>query len=363
MNKKTLETICFLFIIITFSIIGYYTYKSYTDKKESSDMDTQINNFYDVEYLFNSGYILVPKTIEDFSSKDGEIYIYLDANNTMYIKYTDKVEKNKKITGLPNGDLTIYYNNIKDRYYEFVARTKDNDIYYVYTNINDSKDNKFTLIKDKIEKVYIPAHDKKQVYINSTSKFITNYIFLGTDGELKYIDYNIRYVFKDNLKDKKPYFDYICASSNSIICNYLLAYITFNNELVYDDEKLSDDQGNIIYVNDVFATFEFNSNKKINIKNKNDLKKYNYSFILYIIDDKKDLYEFTITNKSKDLKKLTNDSNKVKEYIYEKDIYKLTIVYEDTTTKVIESNSKKEIITSTIYDKNSNNNEKVLIQP
>ena len=141
-----------------------------------------------------------------------------------------------------------------------------------------------------------------------------------------------------------------------------MVYITFNNELVYDGKVLKNQDNDIIYVNDIFATFE--SSKKIDSVSKQKFKKYKYSFNLYVIDDKKELYEIINTNNNISVVKLTSDSNKVKEYIYEKDISKLTIVFEDNTTKVVYSNNNnKELLTSTIYDRNSNNNEKVLIQP
>lgn len=366
MNKKIIETISFLCIIIIFIIIGYYTYQSYIDKRASDD-DAKINNFYNVEYLFNSGYITVPNTIDDFGNKDAEIYIYLDADNTMYIKYKDNEKKNKKVTGLSNEDITIYYNHLYEDYYEFLGKTKDNKVYYSYVDINDAKDNKFSLLGSMIDKVYIPVYDKKQVYINHNNYFSTNYILLDTDGNLKYIDYvkSNKYLLKNDIILKKPYFDYICASSNSLLCNYITLYITFNNELVYDGEMIKNKDGDIIYVNDAFSTFEFTSDKKINNNNisKELLKKYKFSFITYAIDDKKDLYKITILNNKLDLEKLTSDSNKVKEYVYEKDNSKLTIVFDDGTMQIVEGNENRELLTSTIYDKNSNNNEKVLIKP
>ena len=366
MNKKKLETFCVLLIIITtFVIIGYYTYKSYENKKNSNDGNVEINNFYNVDYLFNNSYIDIPKTIDDFSSKEGKIYIYLDASNIMYIKYTDKEKNNKKVTGLPKGNVTVYYNKIYDDYYEFLARTDNGDVYYSYININDSKDAKYVLIGSNIDKIYVPYYDKNGIYVNQKNKFTTNFILYDKEEQLKYIDIqDNNYLLKGDLEIKKPYFDYICASNNSDICNKYMVYITFSNELVYNKEKLKNSNGDIIHVKDVFSSFEIISKKSVdldNIKIK-DLKKNSYLFSTYIVDDNQILYQLDISNNNEKMVSLNDTSNKIKEYIYEDD-GKLTISFEDGTKKVVEKANNKVFTTSTIYDKKQRNNETVLIQP
>lgn len=366
MNKKTLESLCFLLIIITFIIIGYYTYQSYREKKNSNDSNVEINNFYNVDYLFNNSYIEEPNTIDDLSSKQDKVYMYLDASNIMYIKYTDNEKYNKKIIGLPNKNVTVYYNNLYDNYYELLAKTENNDVYYSVVNLDSAKDTKFYLIGENIDKVYTPLYDKKNVYINQNDKITTNYILYDTDGNLKYIDFNKQYVLKSNLEEKRPYFDYICASNNSNICNYSMIYITFNNELSYNGKILKNDNNETIHVKDVFSSFEIDSNKNIDINNisKKSLKKHSYLFNFYIIDDNQIVYKFDISNKNKTLISLNDNSNKVKEYIYERgNSSKLIIIFDNGTKQTIESGNNKLITTSTTYDKRENNNETVLIQP
>ena len=365
MNKKVLERLCILFVVTVFIIIGYSTYKSYEDKKSSNDNTVEINNFYNVEYLFNNSYIDTPQTIEDFSDEKGDIYIYLDASNVMYIKYTDAEENNKKITGLPGEKVTVYYNHLHDPYYEFLSKTEKGAVYYTFVNLSSSSDEKFSLIGKDIDKVYIPVYDKAGVYINEDDDFATKYIMYGKDENLKYIDTSFnKYTLKSHLESKRPYFDYICADINSYLCNKFMIYISFENELVYDKKSLENNNNEIIHAKDVFSSYEIKSQKNIDIKklNKKSLKKYKYIFSTYIIDENQLAYQFDITNKGESIIPLNSEKNKVKECIYEAD-KKLLIIFEDGTEKEIKSSKNRVITTSTIYDKKERNNDKVLIKP
>lgn len=366
MSKKVLEKISILLIIMTLIIIGYYTYKSYDNKRSIDDSDVEINNFYDIDYLFNNSYIETPKTIEDFSSGKENIYIYLDADNVMYIKYSNNEKYNKKITGLPKGEITVYYNYLYDNYYEFLAKNEENDVYYSFINLDSTKDEKYVFISNNIDKVYTPVYDKNGIYINQKNKFATNYILYDSETKLNYIDISSdkKYVLKSNVDTKKPYFDYICASNNPYICSKYMIYITFNNELIYNEEYLKDKNNQTIYVKDVFSSFEVLSKDDINIEklNKNNLKKYDYKFSTYIIDNNQIAYRFDVSNKGKRIISLNDTSNKVKECIYESD-EKLIIIFEDGTNQTIKAGKNKVITTSTIYDRNQNNDKKAIIQP
>ena len=366
MNRKALEKLCILLVITLFIVIGYYTYKSYEDKKDSKDSDVEINNFYNVDYLFNNSYIDTPKTIEDFASKEGGIYIYLDASNTMYIKYTNKENYSKRITGLSKEKSTVYYNHLYDDYYEFLSITEKGNVYYAFVNLLDSNDEEFKMIGDNIDNVYIPMYDKKGIYINENDKFATKYILYDNDKNLKYIDkkFKNKYVLKSNLESKKPCFDYICADINSYMCNKFMIYISFKNELIYDKNKLKNGNNETIYIKDIFSSYEIKSKDTIDLENLNQkkLKKYNYVFSSYIIDTNQMAYQFDITNKGESMIPLNSEENKVKEYIYESG-KKLLITFEDGTKKEIKINKNKIITTSTIYDRNEHNNDKVLISP
>lgn len=366
MNKKALEKLCVLFIMVAFAIIGYYIYKSYEDKRSSNDSNVEINNFYNVEYLFNNSYIDVPQTIEDFSDEKGDIYIYLDASNVMYIKYTDNEENNKKIIGLPKEKVTVYYNHLHDHYYEFLSKTENGEVYYTFVNLSDSNDEKFSLIGENINKVYAPVYDKAGVYINESDDFATKYIMYDKDEDLKFIDvsFNNKYTLKSHLESKRPYFDYICADINSYLCNKYMIYISFENVLIYDKKGLEDNNNKTIHAKDVFSSYEIKSKKNVDMKklNKKSLKKYKYIFSTYIIDENQLAYQFDITNKGESIIPLNSKENKVKEYIYEAD-KKLSIIFEDGTAKEIKVGKNRIITTSTIYDKKERNNDKVLIKP
>lgn len=364
MKEKRLERFWILLIIIIIIIIGYFIYKSYEQKKDSDEKTLEINNFYNVDYLFNNSYINAPKTIEDYSSKDSKIYMYLDANNTMYIKHTDN-KHSIKITGLPkNSKLTVYYNHLYDNYYEFLAK-EDNNVYYSFINLESSTDKKFVRIGDNISKVYVPYYDKIGVYINNNDDFATNYIFF--DGEnLKYIDVNNKgqYILKSNLNTKKPYFDYICSDNNSDMCNEFMIYITFKNEVFYNGNVLKNKNNEIIYTKDVFSSFEITDDKSIDLKKitKKDLKKHKFLYRTYIIDDNKIVYQFDITNKGEKIIALNNQTNSVKDYIYETN-KELIITFEDGTEKKVKADNNRTLSNSTIYDKNNSTDEKVLIKP
>ena len=361
MNKKVLEKLYIILIITVFIVIGYYTYKSYEDKKSSNDTTVELNNFYNVDYLFNNSYIDVPKTIEDFSSIEGKIHITLDTNNVMNIEYENN---SKKVLGLPEEKVTVYYNYLYDNYYEFIGKIEKGNVYYVFLDIENIDDEEFKLIGNNINKIYIPINDKNGVYINKKDDFATKYI-LYDDENLKYIDigFKNKYVLKSHIEQKKPYFDYICADINSYLCNKFMIYISFNNELVYNKERLTNNNNETIYVKDIFSSFEVKS-KDNNIKtlNKKNLKKYNYTYSSYIIDINQMAYQFDITNKGERLIPLNSDENKVKEYVYEPG-KKLLIIFEDDTEKEIKTSKNRVIITSTIYDRNEHSNDKVLIKP
>ncbi len=366
MSKKVLEKTCIMLIIIVFVIIGYYTYKSYDNKRNIDDSDVEINNFYNVDYLFNNSYIDTPKTIEDFSSGNETIYMYLDAENVMYIKYSNNEKYNKKIIGLPKGKINVYYNHLYDNYYEFLAKTEDNNAYYLFVNLDSTKDEKYIFIGDNIDKVFAPVYDKNGVYINQKNKFATNYILYDSEAKLNYIDTSLdkKYVLKSNVDTKKPYFDYICASNNPHICNKYMIYITFNDELVYNKKYLKDNNNQNIYVKDVFSSFEVSSKADINIEtlNKDSLKKYDYKFSTYIIDNNQIAYQFDVSNKGERIISLNDASNKVKEYVFESD-KKLIIIFEDGSNKTIKAEKNKVLTTSTVYDRNQNSDKKVIIQP
>lgn len=363
MNKKLSEKFCIFFVLIVFIFIGYFTYRSYSDKRDSDD-SIEINDFYNVDYLFNNSYIDTPKTIDDFSSKDGNFSIYLDSNNTMYIKHLKDEKYNKKVTGLPKGKVTVYYNYLYDDYYEFMGMTDDHAVYYSFVKLNSSKDYVYSLIGDNIDKVYVPFYDKKGVYVNRDGVFATNYMLYDNGGNFKYVDcyFGKKYVLKADANVKKPYFDYICPTDNSNVCNKLLIYISFNNELIYKEKYLLDNGGKKIFVKDVFSTFKIDG-KNIDFGNIPDnlLKQNDYLFSTYIIDVNQMLYRYDINKKGEEMVSLNNETNKIKEYIYESNV-KLTIVFEDNTKTEIKADDNTMLVTSTIYDKNKSDN-KVIVQP
>ena len=353
-NRKLFGSMFVLFVLIFFVLIGYYTYESYLSKKDTNNDDVKINNFYNIEYLFNNNYLNLAKGIDDFSDNSKKVYMYLDADNVFYIKYTDESILNKKVTGLPKDKLTVYYSDISNNYYEFIAKTDKGDIYYVSLNLESNKDYSFVKVGSNIKNIYVPSYDKRPVFLNQTDSITTNFVFLDNDGVLRYLDFvGNKYVLKNDLSSVKPYFDYVCASDNSDICNDIIIYKTFDNELVYNGNTITDASGNRIFVSDMFSRFEIIDSSKINFDSidSSSLKKYKYLFTTYAISNEGIVYKLEIDSANRsEVKVSVYSTNKVKQFNYvSKD--KVQIVYNDDKIDVIESNDNSDLITSTLYDR------------
>ena len=315
MSKNRLGLIAITFIVL---VIAFFTYNSYKNGQNISD--NKINNYYDIEYLFNSNYIKIANTIKDYSDSEKIPYIYAESDK-LYIKTKDKINE---IDKLPL-DATIFYNKIDDDNYEFISKTKDGDIYYSNSNLP------FSLIGENIKDIYIPTYDKEGILISDTSGFIV----LDNDNVLKYIvSDNKKYVLKDDLEVVKPYYNYICFKN-------IILYQTFNNELEYNNTRIKDEDNNSIFVKEMFAILE-------------KLDKESYIFKVYIIDEDSFMYLFEVNsnNFSNPVTNLKKQVEKVEEvnYVKENDsIKEIKIKYENGKSKVI--GKDKEIITSTVYDR------------
>lgn len=363
MKKKIIEIIIFLLVTVLFITIGYYIYQSYTNKKEDQNKTIEIDNYYSEEYLFNNDYIKIASTISDFSEEAKEVYMCLDVDNVLYIKYTnEKTKLNKKISNLPKEKVTVYYNNLYDNYYEFTALTENNEIYYIALDITSKKDYKFKKIGENIKEVYIPTYDKEKVYVSDNPK--SNFIFASNNQELKYISKEKKeYFLKTNVEKTKPYFDYVCASNTLSICNDIMIYQTFTKTLIpnYTKEEIKNQKGEEIFAREMFSVLEIDAKKEIDLNKvtyKDLTKKYNYIFTTYIIDEEGKIYEHKINKETIENKENPNATiysekvvNKIEYEEKDNQIQKVQIIYIDGTKHLIESKINKTIITSTIYDK------------
>lgn len=355
-NNKFITFVFSVFIIIAFIIIGYRIYESYDSQKKANNKNVEINNYYSVDYLFNNGFIKNANTISDFSNEGKDLYMYLDAENVFYIKSSSNDKKvDKQVTGLPKTKTVVYYNNLYDDYYEFVAKT-DNDIYYTCINITDNNDRYFTKVGSNIKNVYIPAYDKQSVYVNQNNSIITNFIFLDENRNFKYLSSeNNNYVLKDDLESKKPFYDYVCASSESSICNDLMIYQTFKNEVSSSFMKdVLKEEEKPVEVKDMFSIFEIKSDNNIDMKTLKgqDLQKYDFVFDTYVIDINNNCYKIEITSKVYKEKQnaiVTKLDYKVKEIKYNDNSFE--IIYDGIKRDIITKDKNKILTTSTIYDK------------
>lgn len=355
-----------MLIIMSFVVMGYYTYQSYSNQKQKSSEVIKIDNYYNPDYLFNNDYIKLANSIDNFNDETKEIYMYLDKDNTFYIKYTSgNISYNKHITNLPKGKLSVYYNNLYDDYYELVAVSDKKDLYYVVFNLKSKKNYTFYKMNEKVNSVYVPSYDKKNVYLNKKGKFVTNFIFSDSNNNLKYLDYEKnKYYLKDDFEGVKPYFDYICASESFSVCNNIMIYQTFENKLVYkfNNKVVKNESGEEIIAKDMFATFEIDSKKQVDLDNISFNKlnrKYDYRFIVYVVDKEDNFYKLELNKKmlkeKQEIRAFSSSDKKVKQIVIDskndksKDVHVIYIDGEET--KITEDLNKK-IITSTIYDKN-----------
>lgn len=357
-NKKFLELFCFALIIVVFIIFGYCTYKSYSLKKGNNNKNVEINNFYNIDYLFNNNYLSIAKTISDFSSKDKDLYMYLDADNVLYIKFvSDKIDNDKSIEGLPKEKVNVYYNKIDDNNYEFIARTNSSDIYYVSILLDSNDKYSFKKVGESIKEVYVPTYDKQYVYVNINKKFYTNFVFVDNKKNIKYLDYQDgKYSIKDDFSKKKPYFNYVCADDLSIFCNDFMIYQAFNNEVIYNGRPLSFDNKKI-YAKEMFSSFEVDNVSEVDFSslNSNNFTKYKYLFTTYVVNEAGLLYKIDINNDAGDISVdcINRNSDKVKEIEY--GYSKIEIIFNNGDKEIISKEKNKILITSTIYDRSQKN--------
>ena len=261
-NKKLIEILSITLIIIVLIGIGYLIYNSYRIKKEQHKQETVIDNYYNAEYLFNNSYIKEPSKVIDLNNEEKDLYMNIDKFNNLYIKY--KEENNvyeKHIKSPANETLTMYYNNLNDDIYEFLALTKKGNIFYVKINLKDDQEYEFTEVSSNIKDIYVPAYDKKYVYINEEKDIKTNFIIQTKDNKLMYISKNENYILKDNLKEKKPYFDYICVDMSKL-CNKTIMYKTFKDNLIYNNKIITNEKDQEIIVKNIFASIELKDESK-----------------------------------------------------------------------------------------------------
>lgn len=353
-KKKILEMVCILVVLGAFILLGCCTYQSYQDKKENNASSTKVNNYYNIDYLFNNNYLKKPSTINEFNKED-KIYMYLDKNNTLYIKNKENRKLNKNISGLPNEDLTVYYNKLNDSYYELATITSKNELYYVYLNINSRKNYRFTKISSGIKDIYSLSYDNTNIYVNTKGLFKTNFILENENNNINYLTYNKGYELKSDISKQKPNFDYICAPFD--LCKDIVLYQSFDNNLIYKNKELTiGTNDNKELVKEMFASFKVDSKKEIDLKKINYrtlIKKYKFTFTVYVITESDSLYKYEINNKG--IKKL-DFLSKIKQIDYNKtenSIKSVNIVYDDKKIEKIGNSLNEVIVVSTTYNKNS----------
>ena len=367
-KKKNIEKALIFMVVGLFILLGFIVYQRYTNDVKEEKEEVIIDNYYNSEYLFNNDYIKIANTVEDFNNKNLDLYMYLDGENTFYIKNKDSLkETNVKVTGLPKGDIKLYYNYLGVNCYEF-AGLLETDLYYANFCLDASKTFSFEKISTTTSEVYIPSVFKPGIFVIDNEDITSNFIINTTLNKIKYISSqdNILGLY-DDVEEVKPYFNYICFDRNSSICKQTMYYITFDNELVlnYDVDKIiKTDTGDNLIIQDLFGIFEINSKKEVNLENVtyNDFtSKYEYIFKLYVLDKENNFYVIemnnnSVLNKSESVA-LSASKVKVKTITYNKDedgkVDNILISYENGKSDTLVNSMNKYIVTSTMYDKNS----------
>ena len=352
MKSKTRKVLIVIIsiILILFGIIIYLRYTKSPDVEKEVIMD----NYYNSEFLFNNNYLKLADLVSDSRKINKDLDIH-GANNVLYINL---LTSSTEINGLPS-NATVYFNHLENDCYEFAA-LKGNDLYYAKTCLTDKNKKTFEKISTIAKDVYVPNIYKKGIYVteNPTSNFIIN----TTLKELKYISYKEKTLgLYNDISKINPYFDYVCASSNASVCKKMMVYVSFENELYFNNQKIKTNDNKDLLVNDLFGvlTVDTKDNIIIDSLDYDKLNKYNYIFKVYALSKDNYLYEIEIKKGIDEGnitgKKILNDKIKLIDYKKDKNSNINAIIVTDINGKIISfvQSSKNSINTSTIYDRKS----------
>lgn len=310
MKQKT-RILLVIAILVFFILLGILVYFRYIKSTEENN-EVKVNNFYNSEYLFNNNYIKEADTIEKLPS------ILKKDKDKILIDY---LSKKNEVIDLPSAAKDIYFSKLSEECFEFATIVKS-DLYYANVCISDKNNNNFKKINNNAKSIYTLNTLMDGEYINTNPN--TNFIIDAKDGNLKYIGIKDNTLgLYNNIEEKMPYFDYICANNTLSICNSLKVFITFQNELAFNDNIIKDDNDRVIKVEDLFSSFSTSDTKQLDIENitYDRLNKNNYKFDIYVLDKKSYLYILSIDNssfkKAPVIKKV--NSKKIKIIDYEKD--------------------------------------------
>lgn len=350
MKKKYRKVLIIIISLILISF-GIIIYLRYTKTKEIEK--PIINNYYSSEFLFNNNYIKLAEKVEDSKNINKDLDIHKNGNKL----YVNLLNQSTEISELPDNSNT-YFSQLDNDCYEF-ASLKDKDLYYARACLTDKNQKKFEKISSTAKTIYVPDIYKKGIYVSDNPE--SNFIIDTTLKELKYISYeqNVLGLYND-ISKTNPYFDYLCGSNNSKICKDLMIYVSFSNELYYKDKLIKTNDNKKLIVRDLFGILTVPKADRLTLNNLdyNTLQKYDYQFIVYILDKDNYLYEVVIDkNKRNNLTAVKKDNKKIKLIDYKKDknskVEKIIITNVNGTTTSFNNEKNQLINTSTIYERQS----------
>lgn len=347
MNRRT-RIIFIIIVLIFFIVLGTIVYLRYIKNTEVGN-EIKVNNFYNSEYLFNNNYIKEAEKIEK------ENNIIKRNKDSITIDY---LGKQNEVIDLPSSAKNIYYSKLTEGCFELATIVKNN-LYYASACVSDKNNNSFKKISNSTKSIYVLTTLLNKDYINTNPN--TNFI-IDTKDNLKYISYhNNTYGLFNNIEEKRPYLDYICANNTMSICNTLKVYITFQNELVFNNNLIKDENDKVLKIVDLFSTFSTSDTKSMDIESitYEKLNKNKYKFDIYLLDKNNYLYLLSIDNKSFKylpvIKKVNNKKIKIIDYGKDKDgsINKVTITDIDGKVTNIFKTKYNTINLSTISERKS----------
>lgn len=369
--EKSLIIIIIILLVVFIATIYHIIHTNNEEREKLQGINQrEVIDHYTETYLTKNNYIKEANLAETSNitctkENEGQGYAYLTKYGNIYLNVcTNSKMESKKFDTSITDIKKVYYNKLKRDlpYYEIVIIDKNNNAYYnavaynketkkyIYNAISGEglrtyKDYKI----ENVDTVYIQSIEKSKYYFDEE----TSLIFAKEDGTLKMFS-SLTEGKLVNIKDRIPYFDYVCANDNPI-CKETTLYITFDNKVVVNfnlTETIKNEKGEELTIRDAFSSFE--------VEDKNyqsDIMKYsddfNFKYTVYLISSENNLYKIELNREKIDSKEvptatlLKKEIDIVEQKSLSNTIFEnITITYKNGQKEIF-----KKVFNSTIIDR------------